>query len=54
MSNYSEVVHATPSKETVKHWNTTLQENAYQNKAWLDKLDDAAKEIIVAKNDPIH
>ena len=42
MSNYSEVVHATPSKETVKHWNTTLQENAYQNKAWFDKLDDAA------------
>ena len=54
MSNYSEVVHATPSKETVKHWNTTLQENAYQNKAWFDKLDDAAKEILVSKIEPIH
>ena len=54
MSNYSEVIHATPSEETVKHWNTTLQENAYQNKTWFDKLDDAAKEILVAKIEPIH
>ena len=54
MSNYSEVVHATPSKETVEHWNTTLQQNAYQNKTWFDKLDDAAKEILVAKIEPIH
>ena len=45
MSNYSEVIHATPSEETVKHCNTTLQENAYQNKEWFDKLEDAAKEL---------
>ena len=54
MSNYSEVIHATPSEESVNHWNTTLQENAYQNKTWFDKLDDAAKEILVAKIEPIH
>tara|TARA_B100000131_G_C17970261_1_gene554151 strand:+ start:228 stop:488 length:261 start_codon:yes stop_codon:yes gene_type:complete len=54
MSNYSEIIPVIPSEETVKHWNTTLQENAYQNKAWFDKLEDAAKEILVAKIEPIH
>ena len=47
MSNYSEWIEATPSKETVKHWNTTLQQNAYQNRDWFHSLSDTDKELLV-------
>ena len=54
MSNYSEVVHATPSKETVEHWNTTLQQNAYQNRDWFQSLSDTDKELLVDELNGIH
>jgi hypothetical protein len=54
MSNYSEIIPVTPSKETVKHWNTTLQQNAYQNKDWFDSLSDTDRELLVDELNGIH
>ena len=51
---YSEIIPVTPSKETVKHWNTTLQENAYQNRDWFHSLSDTDKELLVDELNGIH
>ena len=51
---YSEIIPVTPSKETVKHWNTTLQQNAYQNRDWFHSLSDTDKELLVNELNGIH
>tara|TARA_R100000152_G_C6750209_1_gene173834 strand:+ start:84 stop:371 length:288 start_codon:yes stop_codon:yes gene_type:complete len=52
--SYSEIIPAIPTKETVEHWNTTLQENAYQNKDWFGTLSDTDKELLVNELNGIH
>ena len=51
---YSEIISAIPSKETVEHWNTTLQQNAYQNRDWFQSLSDTDKELLVNELNGIH
>lgn len=51
---YSEWIEATPSKETVEYWNTTLQQNAYQNRDWFHDLSDTDKELLVDQLNGIH
>ena len=51
---YSDWIEATPTKETVEHWNTTLQQNAYQNRDWFHSLSDTDKELLVDELNGIH
>ena len=51
---YSDCIEATPTKETVEHWNTTLQQNAYQNRDWFHSLSDTDKELLVDELNGIH
>ena len=51
---YSEIIPVIPTKKTVEHWNTTLQQNAYQNKDWFDSLSDTDKELLVNELNGIH
>ena len=51
---YSEIIPAIPSKETVEHWNTTLQQNAYQNRDWFQSLSDTDKQLLVNELNGIH
>ena len=53
MSNYSEIIHAIPTKKTVEHWNTTIQQNAYKNKSWFDSLTELQKKNLVELIAPI-
>ena len=54
MSNYSEIIHAIPTKKTVEHWNTTIQQNAYKNKSWFDSLTELQKKNLVELIAPVH
>ena len=54
MSNYSEIIPVIPTKETVEHWNITLQQNAYQNRDWFHTLSDTDKELLVNELNGIH
>jgi len=54
MSNYSEIIPVIPTKKTVEHWNTTLQQNAYQNRNWFHTLSDTDKELLVDELNGIH
>lgn len=51
---YSEIIPVIPTKKTVEHWNTTLQQNAYQNKDWFHTLSDTDKELLVNELNGIH
>ena len=51
---YSDWIEATPTKETVEPWNTTLQQNAYQNRDWFHSLSDTDKELLVDELNGIH
>ena len=52
--SYSEIIPVIPTKKTVEHWNTTLQQNAYQNRDWLQSLSDTDKELLVDELNGIH
>ena len=51
---YSEIIPVIPTKKTIEHWNTTLQENAYQNRGWFQSLSDTDKELLVNELNGIH
>tara|TARA_R100000152_G_C6681960_1_gene115613 strand:+ start:193 stop:480 length:288 start_codon:yes stop_codon:yes gene_type:complete len=51
---YSEIIPVIPTKKTVEHWNTTLKENAYQNRVWFHTLSDTDKELLVEELNGIH
>jgi len=51
---YSEIIPVIPTKKTVEHWNTTLQQNAYQNRDWFHTLSDTDKELLVDELNGIH
>jgi len=51
---YSEIIPVIPTKKTVEHWNTTLQQNAYQNRDWFHTLSDTDKELLVNELNGIH
>ena len=51
---YSEIIPVIPTKKTVEHWNTTLQQNAYQNRDWFHSLSDTDKELLVNELNGIH
>ena len=51
---YSEIIPVIPTKKTVEHWNTTLQQNAYQNRDWFHSLSDTDKELLVNEVNGIH
>ena len=52
--SYSEIIPVIPTKKTVEHWNTTLQQNAYQNRDWFHSLSDTDKELLVDELNGIH
>ena len=52
--SYSEIIPVIPTKKTVEHWNTTLQQNAYQNRDWFHTLSDTDKELLVDELNGIH
>ena len=52
--SYSEIIPVIPTKETVEQWNTTLQQNAYQNRDWFQSLSDTDKELLVDELNGIH
>ena len=52
--SYSEIIPVIPTKKTVEHWNTTLQQNAYQNRDWFQSLSDTDKELLVDELNGIH
>ena len=54
MSNYSEIIHAIPTKKTIEHWNTTIQQNAHNNKNWFDSLTEIQKRNLVNLITPVH
>ena len=51
---YSEIIPVIPTKKTVEHWNTTLQQNAYKNRDWVHTLSDTDKELLVDELNGIH
>ena len=51
---YSEIIPVIPTKKTVEHWNTTLQQNAYQNREWFHTLSDTDKKLLVDELNGIH
>ena len=51
---YSEIIPVIPTKKTVEHWNTTLQQNAYQNRDWFHTLSDTDKDLLVDELNGIH
>ena len=52
--SYSEIIPVSPTKKTVELWNTTLQQNAYQNRDLFHSLSDTDKELLVDELNGIH